>query len=90
MMHHDTIILEEAPQKGFEEMLAGRISIDSYRFHLRDCLRAEAIASIVAGSGDFYIKAVGSLSIVTGIEKQAADILSRCGRLYNVHLYKLY
>ena len=54
---------------------AGRISIDSYCFHLRDCLRAEAIASIVSGGGDFYIKAVGSLPIVAGIEKQAAEIL---------------
>jgi hypothetical protein len=30
MMQHDTVILEEAPEEGFEEMLAGRISTDSY------------------------------------------------------------
>jgi hypothetical protein len=30
MMQHDTVILEEAPEEGFEEMLTGRISTDSY------------------------------------------------------------
>lgn len=30
MMRHDTVILEEAPEEGFAQMIAGRMSIDAY------------------------------------------------------------